>query len=361
MNQKHYLFSYGTLQLAKVQLENYGRLLQGEKDSLKYYKLDKLQITDAEVLRKSGKEFHPIAVKTNSPNDRLEGTVFEVTDEELLQTDQYEVSDYKRVLETFDSGKKAWVYVAKTEKPASTIQQNIDLIRQRILKACEQAHRNPNEVKLLLATKTVDAERIKTALRYGETLIAENKVQEIKQKLEALKEIPHQQHFIGHLQTNKIKEILKYDVTCIQSLDRWSLAEKLHEQLSLQNKSMEVFIQVNTSDEESKFGVNPKDTLAFTKQVATLGTIKIKGLMTIGLFSSDEPKVRACFKRLKAVQIEILEAKIPDVQMRELSMGMSGDLEIAIEEGATVVRVGTAIFGQRQYPDSYYWNEKSKK
>lgn len=115
MNPKHYLFSYGTLQLAKVQLENYGRLLSGEKDSLKNYKLDKLQITDAEVLRKSGKEFHPIAVKTSSPNDRLEGTIFEITDEELLQTDKYEVSDYKRVLETFDSGKKAWVYVAKTE------------------------------------------------------------------------------------------------------------------------------------------------------------------------------------------------------------------------------------------------------
>ncbi len=115
MNQKHYLFSYGTLQLANVQLETYGRLLSGEKDRLKYYKLDKLQITDAEVLRKSGKEFHPIAVKTNSPDDCMEGTVFEISDEELLQTDQYEVSDYKRVLETFDSGKQAWVYVAKTE------------------------------------------------------------------------------------------------------------------------------------------------------------------------------------------------------------------------------------------------------
>ena len=360
MNAKHYLFSYGTLQLAKVQLDNYGRLLSGEKDSLKNYKLDKLQITDAEVLRKSGKEFHPIAVKTNSPNDYLEGTVFEITEEELVQTDQYEVSDYKRVLETFDSGKKAWVYVAKTEKPASSIQQNINLIRQRIQKACEQAHRNTNEVKLLLATKTVDTKRIITALLYGETLIAENKVQEIKQKHDALQKVPHQQHFIGHLQTNKIKEILKYNITCIQSLDRWSLAERLHEQLTLQNKTIDVFIQVNTSSEESKFGINPKDALAFTKQVATLNTIKIKGLMTIGLFSSDESKVRACFKRLRAVQQEILDAKIPNVQMHELSMGMSGDLEIAIEEGATIVRVGTAIFGQRQYPDSYYWNEKSK-
>ncbi len=90
-------------------------MLSGEKDSLKHYKLDKLQITDAEVLRKSGKEFHPIAVKTNSPDDYMEGTIFEITDEELIQTDKYEVSDYKRVLETFDSGKMAWVYVAKSE------------------------------------------------------------------------------------------------------------------------------------------------------------------------------------------------------------------------------------------------------
>ena len=112
-SNKHYLFSYGTLQLEKVQIETYGRLLKGEKDSLLNYKLDKLKITDAEVIKKSGKEFHPIAMKTGISDDMIDGTIYEITEEELDSTDKYEVSDYKRVLETFVSGKKAWIYVAK--------------------------------------------------------------------------------------------------------------------------------------------------------------------------------------------------------------------------------------------------------
>lgn len=241
----------------------------------------------------------------------------------------------------------------------SVICQNITQIKNRICQACEKSHRNPSEVKLLLATKTVDCQRIKQAFSCGETLIAENKVQEVKQKFDCLKDTPHQQHFIGHLQTNKVKEILRYNISCIQSLDRLSLAEKLHQQLSLKGKTIEVLIQVNTSNEESKFGVKPEETLDFIKEISKFNTLKIKGLMTIGLFSSDSVKVRECFKRLKNIQQEIISAQIPNVTMQELSMGMSGDLEIAIEEGATIVRVGTAIFGERQYPDSYYWNENN--
>ncbi len=358
MNEKkHYLFSYGTLQLEKVQIENYGRLLIGQKDTLFGYKLDKLKITDIEVLKISDKEFHPIAVKTYSPNDVVEGTIFEITEEELIETDKYEVSDYKRVLETFASGKKAWVYVAKLDKSFSTIANNIKQVHNRINNACLKSGRNKNEIKLLLATKTVGCDRIKEAFVSGETLIAENKVQEIKQKFDCLQEFNHEQHFIGHLQTNKVKEILKYNINCIQSLDRMSLAEKLHNQLRLENRTIDIFIQVNTSNEESKFGIAPEEAVNFTKQVAKFNTLKIKGLMTIGLFSSDGDKVRQCFKRLKSIQKEIIAAQIPNVEMKELSMGMSGDLEIAIEEGATIIRIGTAIFGERQYPDSYYWNE----
>nr|WP_154200209.1 YggS family pyridoxal phosphate-dependent enzyme [Ancylomarina sp. 16SWW S1-10-2] len=212
----------------------------------------------------------------------------------------------------------------------------------------------------MLATKTVEPERIKEAFKCGETLIAENKVQEIKQKFEGLKNFSHEQHFIGHLQTNKIKEILKYNISCIQTIDRMSLAEKLHNRLTLENKTMDVLIQINTSNEESKFGYAPSESLNFVKEVAKFKTLKIKGLMTIGLFSSDKEKVRACFKLLKSIQQDIINAQIPNVEMNELSMGMSGDLEIAIEEGATIIRVGTAIFGERQYPDSYYWNENSE-
>lgn len=188
-------------------------------------------------------------------------------------------------------------------------------------------------------------------------MIAENKVQELKEKFEALKEIPHINHFIGHLQTNKIKDILKYNVSCIQSLDRIDLAEKLHQRLQTENKTIEVLIQVNTSNEESKFGINPDNVIELVKQVAELETLKIKGLMTIGLFSAETEKVRSCFQLLKNIQQQIIALKIPNVEMKELSMGMSGDLETAIEEGATIIRVGTAIFGQRIYPDSYYWNE----
>lgn len=237
--------------------------------------------------------------------------------------------------------------------------KNLQLINDRIDKACKYSNRAPIEIKLLLATKTVSADRIKIALDAGATLIAENKVQELKEKYESLKSIPHTNHFIGHLQTNKIKDILKCDVTCIQSLDRIDLANKLHHRLLQENKTIEVLIQVNTSGEESKFGIAPTDTIAFVRQVAALHTIKIKGLMTIGLFTTDDEKIRPCFQLLRKLKEEIAALNIPNVEMNELSMGMSGDLEIAIEEGATIIRVGTAVFGKRATPDSYYWNEKS--
>jgi pyridoxal phosphate enzyme (YggS family) len=239
------------------------------------------------------------------------------------------------------------------------ITKNIAVIIERINKACKENSRETNEVKLLLATKTVTAERIKIALQEGYTLIAENKVQELKAKFDGLKDILHEKHFIGHLQTNKIKDILKYNVSCVQSLDRLELAEKLHQRLQFENKTIEVLIQVNTSNEESKFGVSPSNAIELVKQVAQLKTLKIKGLMTIGLFSAEAAKVQQCFRLLKDIQQQIIALKIPDVEMKELSMGMSSDLEIAIAEGATIVRVGTAIFGQRIYPDSYYWNENN--
>jgi len=234
---------------------------------------------------------------------------------------------------------------------------NINIITERITKACALSGRDQSEVKLLLATKTVPADRIKIALAAGQALIAENKVQELKEKYEALSGIPHANHFIGHLQTNKIKDLLKYNVSCVQSLDRLDLAEKLHQRLLFENKTMEVLIQVNTSFEESKFGVSPEEAVALTQQVAQRSTLKIKGLMTIGLLSAEVEKVRKCFRLLKDIQQQIIALQIPNVDMHELSMGMSGDLEVAIAEGATIVRIGTAIFGTRPTPDSYYWNE----
>lgn len=237
---------------------------------------------------------------------------------------------------------------------------NLEIINNRIKTACKKAGRNVDEVKLLLATKTVSAERIKIVLENGETLIAENKVQELKEKYDDLKNTPHENHFIGHLQTNKIKDILKYEVNCLQSLDRFELAMKLHQKLSAEGKTMDVLIQVNTSDEESKFGIHPDSAIDLVEKVSKFHTLKIKGLMTIGLFSAETEKVRQCFKILKNLQQEIIQRNIPNVEMKELSMGMSNDLETAIEEGSTIVRVGTAVFGARIYPDSYYWDENKK-
>ncbi|QDP85622.1 YggS family pyridoxal phosphate-dependent enzyme [Chryseobacterium sp. SNU WT5] len=243
---------------------------------------------------------------------------------------------------------------------AESIVENLKFILQRIENACIESDRNTNEVRLLLATKTVSAENIKIAINAGQPLIAENKVQELKEKYESLKSVPHESHFIGHLQTNKIKDILRCDVSCIQSLDRLDLAQKLHQRLLYEQKTMDVLIQVNTSDEESKFGVHPDDAVELICQVSKFETLKIKGLMTIGVFSAETEKVRKCFRLLKQIQQEVIVLDIPNVEMKELSMGMSGDLETAIEEGATIVRVGTAIFGQRIYPDSYYWDENKK-
>lgn len=236
------------------------------------------------------------------------------------------------------------------------IQGNIEKTLNRIAISCEKSNRNPKDIKLLLATKTVSAAHIKTAFLSQQTLIGENKIQEVKEKYDALKSTEHQKHFIGHLQTNKIRDLLRYEVDCLQSLDRVHLAQKLQSRLEYEDKTLDVFLQFNTSYENSKFGMPPEKALDFAREVQQFNRIRIKGLMTIGLFSAKPEQVRQCFRLLKNIQLQLLDKGIP---AQELSMGMSGDLEIAIEEGATIVRVGTAIFGARQYPDSYYWNEST--
>ncbi|MEO5648878.1 MAG: YggS family pyridoxal phosphate-dependent enzyme [Ginsengibacter sp.] len=232
-----------------------------------------------------------------------------------------------------------------------SIRENLITIHNRMKNACAFTNRNPDEVRLVLATKTVSAENIKIALDCGEYTIAENKVQELKEKFEDLKDTSHETHFIGHLQTNKIKEVLKY-ASCIQSVDRIELAEKLDKRLQFEGRSMDILLQVNTSFEESKFGIAPENAVAFARQLSHLDTLHLNGLMTIGLFSSEKEKVRKCFQLLKNIQQQIIELDLPNLKMEILSMGMSNDLEVAIEEGSTMIRIGTAIFGKRKFPDS---------
>ena len=236
------------------------------------------------------------------------------------------------------------------------ITRNLNIVHRRIRLVCKHTNRDPKGIRLLLATKTVSPQKINLALQHGESLIGENKAQELKQKYNLVKVFNPEVHFIGHLQSNKIKEVIKW-VTCIESIDRLSIAEKLSRRLVSEKKEIDVYIQVNTSYEQTKFGVIPNQVIKLIKDIATLENIHIKGLMTIGLFSSNSSEVRKCFQLLKSIQHDIKKLKIPNVEMKELSMGMSSDLEIAIEEGATIVRVGTDIFGERIYPDSHYWNE----
>jgi pyridoxal phosphate enzyme, yggS family len=237
-----------------------------------------------------------------------------------------------------------------------SISDNIKEIKERMIKACQKCGRDESEVRLLLATKTVPPSGIIEAFNAGETLIGENKVQELVAKAEDLKPFKHESHFIGHLQSNKIKDVLKY-ADCVQSVDRLDLAEKLEKKLEAESRTLDIFIQVNTSKEVSKFGCKVEEAIPLIEKVSEFPHLNIKGLMTIGLFSDDLNLTRPCFKALYKIKKEAEGLACFKGVNLELSMGMSGDFEMAIEEGATIVRVGTSIFGKRIYPDSYYWNE----
>lgn len=240
---------------------------------------------------------------------------------------------------------------------SNKIAENLEIINQRIKKACLKNNRDPEEIKLLLATKTVEPERIIKAFKAGDNLIAENRIQEVMEKYDALAGYPHENHFIGHLQSNKVKFLIEHKIKCLHAMDRKRLADRLQNRLEFEDSHMDILIQVNTSYEKSKFGIAPEKALEFTKYVAKKDRLHIKGLMTIGLFSAEKEKVVPCFRLLKQLKEDIDAAQIDGVEMKELSMGMSHDFEWAIAEGATIVRVGSAVFGERPYPDSYYWNE----
>lgn len=241
----------------------------------------------------------------------------------------------------------------------NTVLNNLRQLQDRISRTCERIGRPVDEVRLLLATKTVSPEKIRIALETGHTLIGENKIQELRDKFEELLSLPHENHFIGHLQSNKVKDLLKYDVSCIHSIDNFSIAETINNRLLPSGKTMDILVQVNTSGETSKFGIAPGLAPSLVERLSTLSQLRVKGLMTIGLFGNIDEKTRQNFQLLRQTRDTINALSIPGVVLTELSMGMSGDLEIAIEEGATIIRVGTAIFGERQYPDSYYWNENT--
>ncbi|MBD2864939.1 YggS family pyridoxal phosphate-dependent enzyme [Paenibacillus oceani] len=241
------------------------------------------------------------------------------------------------------------------------VEENLKTVRRQMELACQAARRRIEDIRLLLATKTVPLEKLQMAIQAGETLFGENKAQELRDKFPLMQQYNQVEwHFIGHLQTNKVKDVVKY-VTLIHSVDRLKLGQALHQQLVKENKTMDILVQINTSYEESKFGASPETAVELVEQLSLFETLNVKGLMTIGKLNATNDETRHCFRLLKSIQAQIREKKFPRVQMDILSMGMSGDFKVAIEEGATLIRVGTSVFGQRYLPDSYYWNENARR
>lgn len=238
---------------------------------------------------------------------------------------------------------------------AEMLRANLDTIRGRIDAACRRAGRDPADVRLLPVSKTVDEARLRTAYAIGLRELGENKVQEALAKSEAMADLPDLRWaVIGHLQTNKAKYVARF-ASEFQALDSLRVAEALDVQLQKQGRSLDVLVQVNTSSEDSKFGLPPGDVAAFVKQLPAFSSLRVRGLMTLALFSPDPALVQPCFVRLRTLRDQLRQSAPDGIAMDELSMGMSGDFELAIAEGATTVRVGTAIFGHRATPDSEYW------
>jgi len=218
-------------------------------------------------------------------------------------------------------------------------------VMARVEKAADRALRDAGDVRLVAVTKTVLAARIAEAIEAGVTAIGENRVQEAERKFAELA-LPVEKHLVGHLQTNKVRDAIAiFDV--IESVDSLKLAREISTRAETAGAPVEVLVEVNTSGEGSKNGFAPDETARAVEQMADLKGLRIVGLMTVGAFLPDPEDVRPCFRRLREVRDEIEEMVIPGVRMAHLSMGMTNDFEVAIEEGATIVRVGRAIFGER--------------
>lgn len=230
--------------------------------------------------------------------------------------------------------------------------RNLADVRAHIAAAAERSGRDAADVRLLAVSKTVPEERLLLAIEAGAVDLGENKVQEAKRKAQNLADQNVQWSVIGHLQTNKAKDVVAF-ADEFQALDSIRLADALDRRLQAAGRPLDVFVQVNTSAEESKFGLEPAQTLPFLEELRHRDSLRVQGLMTLALFTSDTDRVRECFRILRDLRDQARERDL--VGPGGLSMGMSGDYQQAIEEGATVVRVGQAIFGSRSTPDSEYW------
>ncbi len=227
-----------------------------------------------------------------------------------------------------------------------TIENRLKKVKHRIDKAAVACNRNPASITLVAVSKTVSAQNVQQAITAGVTTLGENYVQEARDKISALEDYPAAWHFIGHLQSNKAKYAVKlFDL--IHSVDSLKLARELNKQAQKNDKIQRILIQVNISQEETKSGIAVDETLGLIEEVGRLGNLSIKGLMTMPPFFNQPERVRPFFAALRNLRNQIQKNTVPNVSMDELSMGMTGDFEVAIQEGATMVRIGTAIFGER--------------
>lgn len=226
------------------------------------------------------------------------------------------------------------------------IGRNIDTVRQRIATAARKSGRSADDITLVAVTKTVGPEKIMEAVSYGLTEFGENRVQELTQKYDILANMCNW-HLIGHLQTNKVKYIID-KVKLIHSLDSFRLADEIQKQAFKAGRVVDVLVQINISGEESKFGIAPQHVEEFLREIACKPNIKVKGLMTIAPLVENPEEVRCYFKEMKKIFIDIKRKSIDNICMDYLSMGMSNDFEVAIQEGSNMVRIGSAIFGKRQ-------------
>lgn len=226
-----------------------------------------------------------------------------------------------------------------------SIAENILKVKQRIQKSCLKVGRNPDEVSIVAVTKTVPIEKIKEAINLGITDIGENRVQELLEKKNSIENV--RWHFVGHLQTNKVKYIVDF-IYLIHSVDSLKLALEIDKRAKKINRVIDILIEVNTSGEETKYGVKPEEAIDLVKQISeNCEFLRVKGLMTVAAFLPNPEEVRPMFRLLRELKDEIAKLNLKNVEMKHLSMGMSNDFEVAVEEGATLVRIGTAIFGPR--------------
>ena len=227
------------------------------------------------------------------------------------------------------------------------LKDNFDKVNANIQAACDRAGRNREDVTLIAVSKTKPVQMLQEAYDFGVRVFGENKVQEIVDKYEALpKDISW--HMIGHLQRNKVKYVVGR-AALIHSVDSVRLAEAIDQEAEKKGIVMPVLVEVNVASEESKFGVRVEECADFIENIAKMEHISVEGLMTIAPFVENAEDNRKYFAKLRELSVDISAKNIDNVNMRDLSMGMTGDYEVAIEEGATMVRVGTGIFGERNY------------